>query len=245
MALSSDQNAVNGLTVQVNAARQAMTTALSNYKCELEGPCPNPGFGPIARQKLAIYQQAQQKYDSLSGQLAAATGKLQNEISQREQQDSALNQANTGLPAQIQALFRLGSQDSVLFWTHLAVFLLFFTVEILPVSVKVLLNLGEQASALKDYCQWLLDECSTAGRPGLGRPELALLRTKALDQSPARDESDLLADDEPESESDDEVEAGAGAEPFANPQPAEAPGHPRRWSLRRLAGRLTGTAMNP
>jgi Domain of unknown function (DUF4407) len=180
--IQTDQNAVNELTAQVNTARQAMTTALSNYKCELEGPCPDPGWGPIAKQKLAIYQQAHQKYGNLSSQFAAATAKLQSdegnfrssnatyiatqqtnaskalpgliatqqrlqdEINQREHQDTALNEANTGLPAQIQALYRLGDQDSVLFWTHLAVFLLFFTVEILPVSVKVLLNLGEETA---------------------------------------------------------------------------------------------------
>ena len=180
--IQADQNAVNQLTAQVNTARQAMTTALANYKCELEGPCPDPGWGPIAKQKLAIYRQAQQNYGSLSSQLAAATAKLQSdegnlrssdatyiatrqanasnalppliatqkrlqdEINQREHQDTALNEANTGLPAQIQALYKLGDQDSVLFWTHLAVFLLFFTVEILPVSVKVLLNLGEETA---------------------------------------------------------------------------------------------------
>lgn len=180
--IQSDQSAVSGLTFQVNAARQAMTAALSNYKCELEGPCPDPGWGPIAKQKLAIYQQAQQKYGNLSSQLTAATAKLQadegnlrsrdaayiaaqqanasktlprliatqqqlqSEINQREHQDTALDEANTGLPAQIQALFQLGDQDSVLFWTHLAVFLLFFTVEILPVSVKVLLNLGQETA---------------------------------------------------------------------------------------------------
>jgi hypothetical protein len=180
--IRADQNAVSGLTVQVSGARQAMTSALGNYKCELEGPCPDPGWGPIAKRKLAIYQQARQKYSGLTSQLTAATAKLQadennlrsrdatyihtqqgnaikalpgliatqkrlqNEINQREQQDTALNEANTGLPAQIQALFQLGDQDSVLLWTHLAVFLLFFTVEILPVSVKVLLNLGEETA---------------------------------------------------------------------------------------------------
>lgn len=180
--IQADQNAVSELTAQVNAARHAMTVALSNYKCELEGPCPTPGWGPIAKQKLAIYQQAQQKYGSLSSQLTATTAKLQsdegnlssrdatyiatqqanannalpgliatqkrlqNEINQREHQDTALNESNTGLPAQIQALYQLGDRDSVLFWTHLAVFLLFFTVEILPVSVKVLLNLGEETA---------------------------------------------------------------------------------------------------
>jgi len=67
---------VNELTAEVNAARQAMTAALSSYKCELEGPCPDPGWGPIAEQKLAIYHQAQRKYGILSSQLTAATAKL-------------------------------------------------------------------------------------------------------------------------------------------------------------------------
>jgi hypothetical protein len=56
------------------------------------------------------------------------------------------------------------------------------------------------ASGLKDYCQWLLEECTTSGQPGLSRPELALLRTKALDQARVLDEPDLLADDDPETD---------------------------------------------
>lgn len=99
------------------------------------------------------------------------------------------------------------------------------------------------ASALKDYCQWLLDECATAGQPGLSRPELALARVKALDQAQALDEPDLLADPRP-------TMTPPAVSPLETP-PAE-PTHPlpsarqrRRWSLRGTAARLAGTIVDP
>jgi hypothetical protein len=108
------------------------------------------------------------------------------------------------------------------------------------------------ASGLRDYSQWLLDECTATGHPGLSRPELALLRTKALDQVRALDEPDLLAADEPEADLADPQPAAAP--PAVSPSEAStaepAPHLPsarqrRRWSLRRLAARLTRATMDP
>jgi hypothetical protein len=98
------------------------------------------------------------------------------------------------------------------------------------------------ASGLKDYCQWLLDECSVTGQPGLSRPELALLRTKALGQERNLDEPDLLADDQPE------ADLLADPQPTATPPTVSSPETPaaepttyfpparqrRRWWLRGL-----------
>jgi hypothetical protein len=49
-----------------------------------------------------------------------------------------------GLLTQIQALFQLSFSEPALGFAHLFVFLLFFLIEILPVGVKVLLNLGDE-----------------------------------------------------------------------------------------------------
>lgn len=108
------------------------------------------------------------------------------------------------------------------------------------------------ASTLKDYSQWLLDECTAAGQPGLSRPELALLRAKALDQARSLDEPDLLADDEPEADllADPQPTATPPTVSSAETLPAESAPHlpsarqRRRRSLRGLAARLTGKAMN-
>ena len=104
------------------------------------------------------------------------------------------------------------------------------------------------ASGLRDYCQWLLDECTAAGQPGLSRPELAQLRTKALDQARALDEPDLLADDEPEDDllADPQPTTTSPTQSPPETPPAEsAPHFPpprqrRRWSLRRHGPPLTG-----
>jgi hypothetical protein len=56
-----------------------------------------------------------------------------------------VNNANVGLLAQIRALFAAGNNDWTLGLAHLAVFLLFFMIEILPVTVKILLNFGKMS----------------------------------------------------------------------------------------------------
>lgn len=110
------------------------------------------------------------------------------------------------------------------------------------------------ASGLKDYCQWLLDESTATGQPGLSRPELALLRTKALDQERTLDEPDLLADDEPEADllaGPRPAAPGLPTVPPPEPPPAEpAPHLPlarqrRCWSLRSLMGATRSVIRQP
>jgi hypothetical protein len=55
---------------------------------------------------------------------------------------TTLNSKDTGILAQIQALSNLDGQDPALLLAHLAVAALFFLIEILPVGVKILLNLA-------------------------------------------------------------------------------------------------------
>src|ERR1700761_528935 len=56
------------------------------------------------------------------------------------------NDADTGLLAQIQALFAASGRNAALALTHLFVFLLFFLIEVLPVTVKLLLSLDKDSA---------------------------------------------------------------------------------------------------
>src|SRR5262249_37181488 len=67
-------------------------------------------------------------------------------IDARNADDTGAIKKDTGLLAQVRALSRVGDQDHTLRWAHLFVFLLFFLIEILPVSAKVLMNLGSPSA---------------------------------------------------------------------------------------------------
>jgi hypothetical protein len=56
------------------------------------------------------------------------------------------NDADTGLLAQIQALFAASGKNAALALTHLFVFLLFFLIEILPVTVKLLMSMNKDTA---------------------------------------------------------------------------------------------------
>ena len=67
---------------------------------------------------------------------------LQNEVNQQTQSNASSVNGNNGILAQLQALSDAGAQDPVLAVAQWVVTLLFFFIEILPVMVKFLLNLG-------------------------------------------------------------------------------------------------------
>jgi hypothetical protein len=60
--------------------------------------------------------------------------------------NDAVNIANTGILAQLQALSAASSSNSSLAAARWTVLALFFVIEILPVTVKALLNIGQQSS---------------------------------------------------------------------------------------------------
>jgi hypothetical protein len=62
-------------------------------------------------------------------------------LQQENAKGTAVNNANTGMLAQISALFKASGDNLALALAHLSVFLLFFMIEILPVTVKLVLNL--------------------------------------------------------------------------------------------------------
>ena len=89
---------------------------------------------------LARYQaQARKNLPGLQKQYAA----LEARIAGIKNSDQAANNNNTGLLAQLSALSAASSQNLGLQLARLTVLALFFIIEILPVSVKFLLNMGE------------------------------------------------------------------------------------------------------
>ena len=89
---------------------------------------------------LARYQaQARKNLPGLQTQYAA----LEARIAGIKNSDQAATNNNTGLLAQLSALSAASSQDLGLQLARLTVLALFFIIEILPVSVKFLLNMGE------------------------------------------------------------------------------------------------------
>jgi Domain of unknown function (DUF4407) len=85
-----------------------------------------------------IKAQAQQELPALRARYQKLESALQGTAANGQQ----VNNANTGLLAQLQALSEASGQSSSLQAARLAVLALFFLIEILPVTVKFLLNMG-------------------------------------------------------------------------------------------------------
>ena len=78
----------------------------------------------------------------LKKEYAAITATLQG----RAKYGTKVNNGDNGLLAQMRALFAASSNDPALGLVHLTVFLLFFMIEILPVTVKLLLSLDKNSA---------------------------------------------------------------------------------------------------
>ena len=78
----------------------------------------------------------------LKKQYAAINATLQSQANY----GTKVNNGDNGLLAQIRALFAASSTDPALALVHLAVFLLFFMIEILPVTVKLLLSMDRNSA---------------------------------------------------------------------------------------------------
>jgi hypothetical protein len=85
--VSTDQAAVNALTIKVDAARETDTTAYQKWQCEIgglkAGQCPpgtsgRVGNGPYAHGDEVAYDNDVQTYDSLNDQLTASETDLNN-----------------------------------------------------------------------------------------------------------------------------------------------------------------------
>jgi hypothetical protein len=96
-------------------------------------------LGQAQKAATARYQkQAGQALPGLASQLATAQAQLASQNA-----NAQYNTANnTGLLRQLQALYQTSSGNPALLAAHLTVAALFFLIELLPVVVKLLLNLG-------------------------------------------------------------------------------------------------------
>ncbi|GII62312.1 hypothetical protein Skr01_23970 [Sphaerisporangium krabiense] len=119
--------------------------------------------GSVQRRLSTARNEAKKAEDALVGERSAALKKAQDDarrdltaqqaeygrlsavLREQSEDSTSANLADDKLPAQIKALFDLGSRDDALGYAHLAVFALFFMVEMLPVTVKVLLKLGGES----------------------------------------------------------------------------------------------------
>ncbi len=116
----------NSAESRLNAALAAEKTAQGSFANDLSNRLQQ--LKAAARQALPKLQSQYQKLAAgLQG--VAASGRK-------------VNDANTGILAQLQALSEASGQSPGLEAARLAVLALFFLVEILPVTVKFLLNLG-------------------------------------------------------------------------------------------------------
>ena len=150
---------VGGNGPLAQAAQQSYFQALANYTHDrkllataqksinaLQAQLSSTASARLSQLKA----QALKHLPVLQGQLSAIQQKLQNTL----QLGGNLNKADTGILAQLEALREVSAQNSVLELARLVVLLLFFIIEILPVTVKFLLNLGpvsgyDTAAALK------------------------------------------------------------------------------------------------
>ncbi len=121
------QQKYQNLNTQLDSAQHQLATAQS---------AAEKASGTTLKQ-----QQSQAKAD-LPG-LQNQYNQLKAQLKQNEAQAQNAVQANTGILAQLQDLSAAGAKNPMLSVAQWVVTLLFFCIEILPVMVKVLLNIGE------------------------------------------------------------------------------------------------------
>jgi hypothetical protein len=110
---------------------------------------------------------------------------LQNEVDNQIQSNADNVNGNNGILAQLQALSSAGSQDPVLGLAQWIVTLLFFFIEILPVMVKFLLNMGPLSLyevALKNEEDSKIDEFKTRRVTKRQDIEREALKQQAIDE---------------------------------------------------------------
>jgi hypothetical protein len=123
----------NNYRAAAAALRAAQTTASKDQH----------SFARYQKQRLQHLQaQARKALPGLQREYNALEAKIQRTIATGD----VVNEANTGILAQLQALSQASAANSSLAAARWTVLALFFVIEILPVTVKALLNLGSQTS---------------------------------------------------------------------------------------------------
>ncbi|WP_432927420.1 DUF4407 domain-containing protein [Microbispora sp. CA-135349] len=119
-------SAVRSVRTELKAARAAASTAEKG----------------VADQQAEALRKAQDDARAELPGLQAQYREMEASLQASAARGTTLNGNDDGLPAQVRALFELGERDLSLSLAHLAVFFLFFMIELLPVTVKILINMG-------------------------------------------------------------------------------------------------------
>jgi hypothetical protein len=117
----------------------------------------NQAEANVSRTQSTTLEQAQREARDKLPELQKQHSDLQASINARSNLGTELNSKDTGILAQVHALSSLGKHDHALLAAHLAVGALFFLIELLPVVVKILLNLAPM-SAYEVVAQYKDDE---------------------------------------------------------------------------------------
>jgi Domain of unknown function (DUF4407) len=116
-----------------NSAQSQLQAAQNKEKTD------EAAFAPKQQNRInQLISSAQKQVPKLQAQYNALEAQLQATAAN----GAEVNNANTGILAQLQALSEASSRNSSLAGARLAVLALFFLIEMLPVTVKFLLNLG-------------------------------------------------------------------------------------------------------
>lgn len=135
---------------------QTKLAAYNNIESQLQSAesaesAAQKSFGKSQGQRVVqLQQQARNALPGLQAQYATFENRIQGSITANDN----TNKADTGILAQIQALDEASSQNSGLAAVRWTVLGLFFFIEILPVTVKFLVNLG----SLSEYDRFIRDK---------------------------------------------------------------------------------------
>ncbi|ABM16744.1 DUF4407 domain-containing protein [Mycolicibacterium vanbaalenii] len=140
-------------------------------QCELDGTCGTGRAGvaeayrnaqAAADRQRAVADAARNERDAAA---AASKGQAEKDLADTEEQLDELvrqrdqlqaefdarNTDNSGLLIRLDALHRIGERDALLGWAHLLLWAMFTCIELLPVLIKLLMNMG--ASSAYDRVQ--------------------------------------------------------------------------------------------
>jgi hypothetical protein len=121
---------------QAQAGLEGVTTSLQQATAAEQGAEHQVEIAQ-AGALSAAQQDARSQLPALRTRYAA----LEADVQKMSNTGTSVNFGDTGILAQLQALNELSSRNGTLLAAHLVVMALFFLIEILPVTVKVLLNL--------------------------------------------------------------------------------------------------------
>jgi Domain of unknown function (DUF4407) len=138
--------------IAYDAARDTYNTVEAEYQqAQDKANSDQKSFATTQSQRLQQEQQeASQALPGLQSEYHALEMKIQATIASGD----AANESDSGILAQLQALSVASSHNSSLAAARWTVLALFFMIEILPVTVKALLNLGDPSAYEKVAWDW-------------------------------------------------------------------------------------------